>query len=478
MGTFRHLCAHTSLVCALTALMLCAGGLPATAAISAGVSALDATQMGFRQVHDTVAPAIVSINSKVVEEREGRRGDNPLDLFGQPRGPQTSNATGSGVIIRPEGIILTNSHVVQNATEVTVQVPGYEKPIPAEVVQADPRTDLAIVRLKQRGTYPVASLGDASTVQVGDWAIAFGSPFKLSSTMTVGVISATGRKLRSPGEDYTFRDLLQTDASINPGNSGGPLVNIRGEVIGINFMIYSPGDSTGSVGIGFAIPINTDTKQIINTLVSGRAVERGRLGINVLNLDNTMRDAYGVSTDNGGILIDSVVPGLAADKAGLQSEDVIVEYNGSRVSDIDQFTSLVERTQPGTVVAVTIVRNQKVSRINVTIAEASKPNRSRATERRIGMSVETITPQIAAQFRLPATSGVIITEVVPGSPADDAQLRTGDIIIRVGLDQIASAEDFWTTLSKVTASEKSGVILRVRRGPYETTKSLEFPSAE
>ena len=207
-------------------------------------------------------------------------------------------ATGSGVIIRKDGIILTNSHVVENATKVTVQLSGSDEKLAAEVVQTDPRTDLAIVRITEKGehNFPAATLGDAKAVRVGDWAIAFGSPFHLATTMTVGVISATGRQLNSPDDSNHFSDLLQTDASINPGNSGGPLCNIRGEVVGINFMIYSPGSSAGSVGIGFAIPINDYTRQIIDTLETGHPVVRGRLGIAVRNLDATMRDHYGVAT--------------------------------------------------------------------------------------------------------------------------------------------------------------------------------------
>ncbi len=385
-------------------------------------------------------------------------------------------ASGSGVIIRPEGIVLTNSHVVANATKVTVQLVGSEKILPAEVIQSDPRTDLAIVKITEKGTYPVAQLGDAGTVQVGDWAIAIGSPFRLYSTMTVGVISAVGRQLRAPTDDYAYRDLLQTDASINPGNSGGPLTNIRGEVVGINFMIYSPGESAGSVGIGFAIPINTYTKRIIETLITGKTFDRGRLGVVVKNLDAAMREAYGVTT--GGVYVDSVMPGQAGDKAGLKAEDVIVEFNGVKITDIDQFVSLVEQTKPGTEVPVIIVRNKKEMKLNATVGAAPSASKPVIDQRRAGMSISTLTPEIADQLGVTEAHGVVVTNVAVGSPADDAGLKRGDIIVRVGAgdgaEDIKSEDNFWEVFNAKMENAKNGVLMRVRRGTFMRT--ITFPA--
>ena len=433
------------------------------------LSALEATQAGFRVIHNKVSPAVVSIYSRMEVPADNQTEQNPFNFFfGVPtpqRAPQVENASGSGVIIREEGIVLTNSHVVANATNVTVQLPGKEERLPAEVVQSDPRSDLAIVRIKQKGTYPVATLGDASLVQVGDWAIAIGSPFRLNSTMTVGVISATGRELRSPSDDNSYRDLLQTDASINPGNSGGALVNIRGEVVGINFMIYSPGESAGSVGIGFAIPINTYTKKIIDTLITGKVPERGRLGIIVKNLDPAMRDAYGVP--DGGIFVDSVMPGGAADKAGVKAEDVITVYNSTKITDVDQFVKLVEETTPGTNATLTIIRNKKEETINTIVGTATTVAKAVLNDQKVGMHVLTITPEIAQQYRLQEQSGVLITNIEQDGPADDCGLQQGDIILRVGAGQTAetvhSAEDFWGALSKNMGTTKNGVILQIRR---------------
>ncbi len=457
-------------------LLLCLFALPVFAAVSDedALNAMETTQAGFRAIHAKVAPAVVSITSQMTEDDQSS--NNPFDFFfGTP--PQstrrTVRASGSGVIIRKDGIILTNSHVVENTTKLTVQLSGSETPLPAEVVQADPRTDLAIVKITEKGehTYPVATLGDAKSVHVGDWAIAFGSPFRLASTMTVGVISATGRDLYSPDDQNHFSDLLQTDASINPGNSGGPLCNIHGEVIGINFMIYSPGSSAGSVGIGFAIPIDDYTRHIIDTLETGHAIERGRLGIVVKNLDQAMRDHYNVP--NGGILVDSVLPDSAADKAGVKAEDVITEFNGVKITGVDQFVQLVEQTTPGTTVPLMIIRDGKERRLSVTVgAVPTGEQHASLTESKVGLAVTTITPEIAAQLRLGTISGVLVTNVAEGSPAEDAGFERGDIILRVDAENVRTEDEFWTALSKEMAVAKHGVLLRVQRGDAGTTLSL------
>jgi serine protease Do len=437
------------------------------------VSGLEATQNAFRQIHGKVAPAVVSIVSRIQEE-SGADQPNPFGLG--PRPPRTFTANGSGVIIRPEGIVLTNSHVVRNATRVNIMLSNSDKRLEAEVVQTDPRTDLAIVRITEGGPYPAATLGDASKVQVGDWSIAFGSPFRLATSMTVGVISATGRSIPSPNDVYDYRDLLQTDAAINPGNSGGPLVNINGDVIGVNFMIFSPGDQGGSVGIGFAIPIDEYTKRIINTMAEGRAVERGQLGVNIKNLDDAMRVQYGVN--DGGVFVDFVVEGKAAEKAGIKAEDVIISYNGVPITDTDQFVRLVEQTMPNTTVPVVLVRNKKRVTVNVTVgsatttASAATPNAGSVEQRKLGLDVATLTTEIANRYRLPVTSGVFVTRIMPGTPAEEAGLQRGDIIVRIGAVEVKNAEEFWGELGKAVADTKYGILLRVRRGQQATTLTL------
>jgi len=470
----------------LIPLLLCLMTIPACAAApdADAINTLTSMQNGFRAVHGKVSPSVVSIISQITEETPIMQNpfpfffNNPLPNMQLPNIQRRVQAMGSGVIIRKDGYVLTNSHVVNNATKVTVQLSGSKDTLAAEVVQTDPHSDLAIVKITEKGehNFPVATLGDAKSVQVGDWAIAFGSPYSLNlaTTMTVGVISATGRQLNSPDDQNRFSDLLQTDASINPGNSGGPLCNIRGEVIGINFMIYSPGSnmgSAGSVGIGFAIPINENTRQIIDTLVTGHPVVRGRLGILVRNLDATMRDHYGVAT--GGILVDNVMSGQAADKAGIKDEDIIIEYNKMKVTDSEQFVQLVEHTAPGTKVPVIIIRNKQEQHINVTVGEApSETQRAAIDQSKVGLKVTTLTREISAQYRLPMMKGVVITQVDQGGPADETGLQPGDIIIRVGDELVTTENEFWTALGKAMAVEKHGVLLRIQRGNIATTLSM------
>ena len=437
----------------------------------AQVAGLEATQNAFRQIHAKVAPAVVSITSRITENAD----DGMSNPFGMPRSPRTFTANGSGVIIRADGIVLTNSHVVNNATRVNVTLSGAEKSLPAEVVQTDPRTDLAIVRITEKGAYPTAALGDATKVHVGDWAIAFGSPFRLASTMTVGVISATGRTLPSPNDTFNYRDLLQTDASINPGNSGGPLVNINGDVIGVNFMIYSPGEG-GSVGIGFAIPVNDYTKRLIDTMTAGKAVERGHLGVSIKDLDDAMRRQYGVP--DGGVFVDQVAQGKAAEKAGIKEEDVIIVFNGVQVTNTDQLVRIIEQTAPGTTVPVVLMRDKKQVTLNVTVGSVVQTVAGAITTlagmepHKVGMDVATLTQEIASRYRLPVTSGVFITRVFPDTPAAEAELQRGDIIIRVGEVQVKDTTQFWSELEKAMKESEFGVVLRVRRGQYATSVTL------
>ncbi len=434
------------------------------------ISTLEATQVGFRSVHNKIAPAVVSIASRMEVA--------PTATSILSGAPQVQNASGSGVIIREDGIVLTNVHVVKDATKVTVKLNGGEDDLPAEVVQLDSRTDLAIVRITRPGKYPVAVLGDAIDVQVGDWSIAFGNPFRLASTMTVGVISATGRNLPQDDGSFSYNDLLQTDASINPGNSGGPLVNIRSEVIGINFMIYSPGDSAGSVGIGFAIPINEYTKEIIATLTTGKPVERGRLGVSVGPLSDVMREQYGVPT--GGAFVEEVIPGMPAEKGGVLAEDVITDYNGTAVKDVNQFVRLIERTKPGSLVTIQVMRKKKVEKLTITVGAIPVAAKNDLSAKNTGLAVVTLSPELIT--RLGATGvkyGVVVTDVAAGTAADDAGLREGDIIMSIGTTDrvdIRNVDDFWAELSKRNTPTSKGQLLRIKRGTR--TIMITFPKID
>jgi serine protease Do len=447
---------------------------------------MEATQTGLRNIHNKISPAVVSITTQIKTKATTQADpfENFFNPFGGPQPnqqPRIQVASGSGVIIQSEGIVLTNRHVVQDATKVTVQLNGSDKQLAAEVIQTDTRTDLAIVKITEKGTYPTAKLGDASKVQPGDWSIAFGSPFRLYSTMTVGHISAIGRKLSAPSDDFNFRDLLQTDAAINPGNSGGPLVNINSEIIGINFMIFSPtGDVGGNVGIGFAIPINASTKNIINSLIIGKQFERGRLGIMIKDLDDPSKEAYGVTS---GVFVDSVLPGQAAEKSGLKSEDIITMFGDTKITDADQFVGLVEQTTPGSKISVTYIRNRKEDKLTVTVGSLTTAEaKAKINSTNLGMTVKTITADLAKRFQLTEGNGVIVATVEPGTPVDDAGLRQGDIVLRIGVGdkakQITSEETFWTAINEAMASAKKGVIVQIRRGQFIMTRSIPVVTAD
>ncbi|MCS6860262.1 MAG: trypsin-like peptidase domain-containing protein, partial [Abditibacteriales bacterium] len=311
------------------------------------VKVLTDLEEAFSHIAQTVRPAVVSI---IVEKRlnvsTGQEFDPFWDdpffrrFFGEPfrpfrRGPQTfrQRGAGSGVIVDPQGYILTNNHVIEGADKVTVMLSDEKRTeLKATIVGTDPRTDLAVLKVDAKQPLAAATLGDSDKVKVGQWAIAIGNQLgEFDATMTVGVISATGRKLRDLGdEDSDYRDLIQTDAAINRGNSGGPLVNVRGEVIGINTAIASP---TGvSIGIGFAIPINT-AKKIMKSLIEHGKVERGYLGVYIQTMDDTLKKFYGVEN---GALVQQVTPNSPAEKAGMRVEDVIVSVNDKKVADADE----------------------------------------------------------------------------------------------------------------------------------------------
>lgn len=477
MFRLAHTLRGVRLVGVIASLAVMSTLMPAwTAPPTAGnttIATLEETQNGFHQVNEKVAPAVVTITTTAQVTQPSADDSLGQFFFGMPRtpAPQVRNVSGSGVIVRPEGIILTNSHVVQDATKVTVQLSDSDKQLPAEVVQSDSKTDLAIVRITEKGVYPTALMGDAKNVQVGDWAIAFGSPYRLRTTMTVGVISATGRRLGGDTGDFNYYDLLQTDTAINHGNSGGPLVNIRGEVIGINFMIFSPGEDSGSIGIGFAIPINEFTKNVIKTLEAGKAVERGRIGIKIDDLSDAMREEFGVK--EGGVIVQSVVPGQAGDKAGIHDEDIITEFDGVKITDPAQFINQVQQTPPGKKVNVAIIRNKKTMTLPLTLGSdapetvanannGAKPNTNALNETTVGLRVATLTPNLAQRLGITDTSGVVVVAVGQGSPAESTGLQQGDIILQVHNTKVTTEEEFWNALSKEMSASKVGVLLRVR----------------
>lgn len=450
------------------------------------LSAAEAMESAFVRVAEEVSPAVVTIYARRNISAPRLRFDIPDDFpfrFEFRRDnrevvPIPTRGVGSGVTVRSDGYILTNDHVVAGADRVEVVLSDGRR-LTGKVMR-DYRSDIAVIKVDATGL-PTARLGDSDTARVGQWAIALGSPFDKQNSMTVGVISGLGRREAIGGmmQQRYYPNLIQTDASINPGNSGGPLLNIRGEVIGINTAIESP---TGSfAGIGFAVPINT-ARYVMEQLIARGKVVRGFLG--VIPADVTPADAQRLKVNRGALIV-SVTEGSPADQAGFQVEDVVVEYNGKPVRGEVDFRDMVARTEPGTVVPVKVIRNGREQTLRVKVGEYQDPEEQmrqrgqrQESGRKLGISIERLTPELAERLRLPRnTQGIVITEVVPGSAADDAGLSPGDVILQVDGQRVTSLEE----VHRLVEQHKSGdmVVFIVRRntpdGIITTRVRVEVP---
>jgi serine protease Do len=429
---------------------------------------------GFVQVAKKVQPSVVSIRSErtvTVSPGEGFGEDffkgTPFeDFFKQYGGPPTKRrqmGEGSGVIVDGEGYILTNYHVVLGADKLTVRLFD-GKELKGTVQGTDPKTDLAVVHVEVKGL-PVATLGDSDKLQVGEWAIAIGSPFGLEETVTVGVISAKGRKGLGTG---TYEDFIQTDASINPGNSGGPLVNIDGEVIGINAMIIQPGQ-----GIGFAIPINL-AKAIMTELIKKGKVVRPWVGIGLQDLTPELMKSFNVEEKEGAV-ISQVFEGSPAEKAGLKVGDIVVEIDGKKIKNSQDVVSEVLKKQVGQKTEITLIREGKRIQVQVTTVEmpteAAGQKTPSAVKEWFGLRVTTVTPDIAKQLKLLKAEGVVIDNVEAGSVGQDAGLRRGDVILEVNRQKVRDESDYRSLMEKTKQGQS--VLFLISRGSSTLFVSLK-----
>lgn len=367
---------------------------------------------------------------------------------------------GSGVIVSPDGYILTNRHVIEGAKRVVVALWNDQR-FEAKVVGSDEVTDIALLKIEPGEVRLVpATLGDSDKVRVGDWAIAIGNPFGLKQTMTVGVISAIGRRPAEAGAEIGYTEFIQTDAAINPGNSGGPLCNIRGEVIGINTAISSP--TGGNVGIGFAIPINT-AKFVMEQLIKHGKVVRGWLGVELQEVsDLPDPTALGLKEPRGAV-ITRVLPNSPAEKAGLQPQDVIVEFNGVPIRSIAHLQSLVGRTRPGTIVPVKIIRGGKEMVVRVVVGERTPEVLAEAMREYQwrGMTVGELTNELKRQMNIPENvKGVVVLAVEADSPAARAGIRQGDIITVIANQRVTSVEDFVRITKAIRPNRSAPVTIR------------------
>ncbi|MBF0138383.1 MAG: DegQ family serine endoprotease [Magnetococcus sp. DMHC-1] len=371
-----------------------------------------------------------------------------------------SRSLGSGVIINSTGFILTNNHVVENASEILVRLSNDEE-YTAEVVGKDAKTDLALIRIRAPHPLPEASLGDSEKSEVGSWVLAIGNPFGLEATVTVGIISAKGRVIGTGPYD----DFIQTDAAINPGNSGGPLFNLEGQVIGINTAIFSR--SGGNMGIGFAIPVNL-AKQIVDQLKSHGRVTRGWLGVRIQTITQDLADALGLDKRHGA-LVASVDPGGPADKAGLKARDVIVSFDNHPVDRMHELPTIVAAAPVGKKVDVEIVRDGSRKKLSVTISEmkeetvvsTASPHTDKGP---LGLTVSAITPKLRQDLDIAEDmEGIVITAVKPGSSAYAVGLRPGDVISEINRNKIHNLNEY----QRLTKGLKKGdmlLILVMREG--------------
>jgi serine protease Do len=394
---------------------------------------------------------------------------NPPSKENLPR--QKVRNGGTGIIISTDGHILTNNHIVEGADEITVKLSN-ENEYKAEVVGTDPVTDVALIKINEKvQDEQVARLGDSDKIKIGDWAIAIGNPFGLDWTVTVGVISAKGRGgLNIAGGGPAVQDFIQTDASINFGNSGGPLVNIRGEVIGVNTAINSQGQ-----GIGFAIPINI-AKEVVGQLRQSGKVSHGYLGMVPEELTPEKKEALELNPEIKGVFVDQVEDNTPASQSDLRPGDVITEFDGQKVSDVTQFRRLVASHRAGDVVTATIVREGKEKKLTFKLGDRAEiaavsnqePARSQAW---LGIQVEDLNSSRARQWDLPENKGVLVVGIEKGSPAQDL-LQKGDVIIEIDRRPIANVDDF-NKISKELKDRKRGILFRISRNGRKTYEVIK-----
>jgi serine protease Do len=417
----------------------------------------------FADLAARVAPAVVNIRVTSVAKTEF-----PDQLFGQdfpfpgfhfqiPQQPRQfkRQGTGSGFIIRKDGVILTNNHVIDNAQEITVTLTDKQQ-YRAKVLGRDPKTDLAVIKIDPKtSSLPVATLGNSHALRVGDWVMAIGNPFGLTNTVTTGIVSAKGRTIGAGPYD----DFIQTDASINPGNSGGPLFNMAGEVVGINTAIFSQGG--GNIGIGFAIPVDL-VKNLVPELETKGSVTRGWLGVSIQPVTPELARSFGLKKEEGALVGDVIADG-PAEKAGIKRGDVIVSYDGKNVDESSSLPALVASTSVGKTVPVEVMRDGKTKTIDVTVRKLNDQTAAVNTKEEKaewGLALQNIQPEERRQMNLARDEGVLVQAVTPGSPAADAGVQAGDVILQVNHAAVSSVQAVKSEAAKTKGDKPLLLLLR------------------
>jgi serine protease Do len=461
--------------------------LGATGEIPEDVLQLQNTSKAFVAVAKLVGPVVVTISSeRIVRQAEQFRGGMPSspfeEFFGEdffnrffrfqvPEGELRQQGLGSGVIVNSDGYILTNNHVVASADKIRVTLAD-ERKFEAKVVGTDPRTDVAVIKIDADGL-PVARFGDSRKLEVGEWVLAIGSPLseRLEQTVTAGIVSAKGRSNVGLAE---FEDFIQTDAAINPGNSGGPLVNLRGEVVGINTAILSR--SGGYQGIGFAIPVEMARKVMEDLVATGKVV-RGWMGVVIQNVDETMAEALGIGKARG-VVVSEVSKDSPAEKAGLKQGDIVLAFEGKEIGNTVDLRNMVVETAPGTGVQVTILRDGKEKKIKIELGELPVEEEAAAdtrekVESEIGVQVQTLTPSLAERLGLDQAEGVIVAKVKAGSPAQSAGIQEGDVIKEVNKEKVTNTSEYEAALAKSKPGDT--VLFLIRRENATLFVAMRLP---
>ncbi len=483
----------------LSAPMFASPALADDKATEAAIARAMDLSTAFEHVAKTVSPAVVHVTAnkggETVRLQRGQPQRQPQQrspfndpnfdemfrrFFGDQGGPggpggqggvrQTPRSTsfGSGIIVAADGYILTNNHVVEGATLVTVATEGSQK-YTAKVIGTDPQTDIAVLKI-EGDSFPFAQIGDSDALRVGEWVVAIGNPFELNQTVTAGIVSAKGRSQgRSSMSDVTFQDFIQTDAAINPGNSGGPLLNLRGQVVGINSAILTR--TGGSIGIGFAVPSNM-AKNVMDQLLTSGKVERGFLGIQPQDLSDNLSKSFNY-TGGAGVLVSEVTPDTPAAEAGLKAGDIITKINGKAPSSAANLRNTIASIGPGKKVNLEIFRDGKVQTMEATLgkrpdqiaaANDGEPEMpaDTAIDEKLGLTVQTLTAEIAQKLGdRRAKEGVVITNVEPDGNGAQLGLRPGDIIIQINRTAVADAAAFHRVIRD--ADTRRGILLTVRR---------------
>lgn len=417
-------------------------------------------------------PAVVNISTEKVVKGGGRvfrhyfgpeGPSSPRDFFGDdfferffgdvPERDFKEKSLGSGFLISNDGYILTNNHVVEGADTIKVRLSD-EKEFEGKIIGKDPKTDIALIKVETKEDLPFVTLGDSDALEVGEWVMAIGNPFGLEQTVTVGVVSAKGRVIGAGPYD----DFIQTDASINPGNSGGPLINIQGEVIGINTAIIAQGQ-----GIGFATPVNIAKEELPQLKEKGRVV-RGWLGVVVQKVTPELAESFGLE-EGKGALVGKVEKGSPAEKAGVKKGDIIIKFNGKEIKEMNELPRIVAGAPIGKKINVFIFRDGKEKTFQVVIGEMPEEKTvafEKKGEKNLGMTVQEITPDVASQLGLYDEEGVIVSNVEPGGPADEVGIRRGDIIKEVNRKPIKNMKEYSAEIEKVEPG--GNALLFLKRG--------------